>query len=209
MMISPDLSPGYRVRLAKNYSDRWQLFKLLVLNRKPEPRKPSIHLLRLGLMLCGILGLGFCLFLYLMGREGLLNTESGISLLVLISIPLTTVCTIIGIYIGIYMVLALAFLWMLFREETRIAIALYRGNIVGGAQINHHQSYMTLAGLYVSPKNRKQGVGSYLVKYILNGTYLPVYVLAMPGLEPFYASLGFISNQDKHGYNMSYREKTT
>jgi Acetyltransferase (GNAT) domain len=207
-MISPDLPPGYKVRLAKSYSDRWQLFKLLVLKREPEPQKPSINVLRIGLILGGILGLGFCLFLYLLGREGLLNTEPGMFLVVLISVPVTILCTIIGVYIGIYMVFALVFFWILFRAETRIAIALYRGIIVGGAQINHHQNYMTLAGLYISPRHRKRGVGSYLVKNILSGAYLPVYVLAMPGLEPFYARIGFVECQYKRGYNMRYSVKS-
>jgi N-acetylglutamate synthase-like GNAT family acetyltransferase len=91
--------------------------------------------------------------------------------------------------------LALVFLidtlWI--RDSKIIAISTHRGKIIGIVQLNLHQEQITLAGLYVSPRHRNRGLGSYLVKYILSQTSLPIhpiYVIAIPGLEKFYDTNG-------------------
>jgi GNAT superfamily N-acetyltransferase len=81
-------------------------------------------------------------------------------------------------------------------------MASYSGNLVGVAILENCNRYKVLKGLYISPSHRRNGIGSYLVKYILRGISEPVYVCAMPGLSFLYNSLAFVESNEKKGYNM-------
>jgi GNAT superfamily N-acetyltransferase len=209
-VIGTSLPSGYIVRLARNYSDRWNLYKQLVLLREPEPQGIYFSLwllsLLLFLLLFGVTIFSYVTYLAVMREEpSVLNLSIiAISYSILISVSI-----IIGIYLGLTLVFLIDTLWI--RDSRRIAIATHRGRIVGGVQLNLHQKQITLAGLYVSPRHRNRGLGSYLVNYILSQASLPIhpiYVIAIPSLEKFYTRLGFVKDQKKRGYNMIYDPKT-
>jgi GNAT superfamily N-acetyltransferase len=201
-MIIP---PGYKVRFANTYGDRWNLYKSLTLLREPEPQQMPIHLIVLWVFLFLVLiGIGFAGY---MSSLTIMHVEPSILSLTIItffSVLMTIAGSIMGCVLILYLIFLILVMWI--RDSTKFAIASRRGKFVGAVQINIHQDYVTLAGLYVAPSHRRKGLGSYLVNYVLRRNDLPVYVFALPGSEAFYTRIGFVKHQEKRGYNMIYIE---
>lgn len=69
------------------------------------------------------------------------------------------------------------------------------GLVVGYGLISHHKTYSILSSLYIVPTHRNQGLGSFLLKEIIenyNNNKL-LYLLCRSNLISFYQRFGFVS----------------
>lgn len=187
---------NYSIQEGRNLSlaDKWSLYRLLILNRKPEPirrdRGIRLHDPRISIPLILWL-LILCLTIPKLSSQEWLDD--------LIRLPLLMTALIV-------IVLQIAFLSELFStHRKRLAIALYRQKIIGCGLIAFREGYSVLLGLYIAPRHRGRGIGSGLVAYLARGDILPIYLSSRPDLTSFYTRLGFILTSEKRGYNMVLR----
>lgn len=184
--------PSYTVRPVRNLTDRWAVFRLLILEREREPYRLNSttegqysYILPLVLLLFfTILSLGFIVpinnWFYVVFVFGL-------------------------IFLGLVGSLFLLFFRDLFIENgRRLMIALHREQVVGSALMAAREDYSVLLGLYVASRHRRRGVGSQLVQHLLRRNALPIYLNAPADLRPFYTRFGFVETTVKRGYNMVY-----
>lgn len=184
------LPPNYTIRPVRNLTDRWAVFRLLILERAREPDRLNstpegqyFYILPLVLLLFfTILFLGFVVpinnWFYVIFMFGL-------------------------IFLGLVGGLLLLLFRDLFIENGRsLMIALDRGQVVGSALMAVRGNYSVLLGLYVAPRHRRRGIGSQLVQHLLIRNALPVYLNAPADLRPFYTRFGFVETNVKRGYNM-------
>lgn len=66
-----------------------------------------------------------------------------------------------------------------------------QGRFVGRALIKSHGSYSILGSLYIHPMRRGMGLGTALVKSLLQNYQKPIYVLTNRSVANFYQRLGF------------------
>lgn len=80
-----------------------------------------------------------------------------------------------------------------------------QGRFVGRALIKGHGSYSILGSLYIHPIRRKMGLGTALVKSLLQNYQKPIYVLTNRSVANFYQRLGFrkLSQSDKQRLHIS------
>ncbi|MBK4729832.1 GNAT family N-acetyltransferase [Oxynema sp. CENA135] len=66
------------------------------------------------------------------------------------------------------------------------------GEIIACAQLRSIDRVRELGSLVVVPSWRDRGLGSYLVRHLVEGTSEAIYLECMGYLAPFYARLGFV-----------------
>jgi N-acetylglutamate synthase-like GNAT family acetyltransferase len=85
--------------------------------------------------------------------------------------------------------IALVFTWNEDWED--FWVIEYNQAIIACAKLRCHSRYSVLHDVYVIPKWRSQGLGSYLVKHLGERANRPLYLTCMPNLVAFYRRLGF------------------
>ncbi|MEH2450332.1 GNAT family N-acetyltransferase [Nostoc sp.] len=185
------LPANYTIRPARNRTDRWAVYRLLVLEREKEPSRSKLVTVVLNPYTLTLLAL-LVLILLLIGFVFPLHDWFYILLISVL---------IVFVSFGFSQ---LSFLYNLFLEnERRLVIALHREQIIGSALMAFRGNYSVLLGLYVAPSHRRRAVGNHLVQYILQRDALPTYLNAPPDLRSFYARFGFVETNIRRGYNMS------
>ncbi|MFN6487476.1 MULTISPECIES: GNAT family N-acetyltransferase [unclassified Nostoc] len=187
------LPPNYTIRPARNRTDRWAVYRLLILERDEEPSRSKLVTVVMNPYTLTL----FALLVIILSLIGFVFPLHDWFYILIISV--------LNVF-GYVSFLQLAFLYNLFLEnERRLVIALYREQIIGSALIAFRGNYSVLLGLYVAPSHRRRGVGNHLVQYILQRDTLPIYVNAPPDLRSFYARAGFVETNTQRGYNMVLR----
>ncbi len=69
----------------------------------------------------------------------------------------------------------------------------YEQELIGCASVNFYTKNSSVGYLYIKPQWRNQGLGSYLLKYLVHKSSNPVSLICKPKLVEFYASYGFVS----------------
>lgn len=67
----------------------------------------------------------------------------------------------------------------------------YKQELIGCASVNFYRKNSSLGYLYIKPQWRNQGLGSYLLKYLILKSHNPVSLICKPKLVEFYATYGF------------------
>ncbi|WP_299485527.1 GNAT family N-acetyltransferase [Acaryochloris sp. IP29b_bin.137] len=80
-----------------------------------------------------------------------------------------------------------------------------RGRFVGRALIKGYGSYSILGRVYIHPMRRRMGLGTELVKSLLQNYQKPTYVLTKRSIANFYIGIGFrkLSQRDKQRLHVS------
>ncbi|WP_445629362.1 GNAT family N-acetyltransferase [Nostoc sp. DSM 114167] len=185
------LPPNYTIRPARNRTEIWAVYRLLVLEREEEPFRSKLVTVVLNPYTVTLLTLLVIILLFI----GFVFPLDNWFYILLISV--------LSVFVS-FSFYQLSFLYNLFLEnERRLVIALHREQVIGSALMAFRGNYSVLLGLYVAPSHRRRGVGNHLVEYILQGDALPIYLNAPPDLRSFYARFGFVETNIRKGYNMS------
>jgi N-acetylglutamate synthase-like GNAT family acetyltransferase len=65
-------------------------------------------------------------------------------------------------------------------------------SLVGFIQLSDSNSKIDIIQVFILPNCRRRGLGSALIKHLVENTNKPVYVDCLPALVSYYARLGFI-----------------
>lgn len=189
MFIIP---PNYTVHDARDQSDRWSVYKLLILKREPEPFNFNLGVALLNpIILLPLILLNLILLLYILPSQ-----DQGWFFVIRLTVLQFLFSCIL---------LQLVSLFEFFSTyRNRVAIALYRGQICGSAKIAFRERYSVIV-VYVAPGHRRRGLGSHLVQHFLQREVLPIYINTKPELMSFYTRLGFVATSQQKGYNMVVR----
>jgi GNAT superfamily N-acetyltransferase len=90
--------------------------------------------------------------------------------------------------------------------------------VFGSLRVAHHKAgFSSISVLFVHPKHRRRGIGTDLVRSLLQSTKQPVFVRSLSALGALYARCGFVPVEDLHlpfhlipqsyGYNWVYLPK--
>lgn len=161
----PDLcASGYIIRPAIA-PDKWQIQRLLG-NFEPETprRSPQLYYLELA----ALTALGITLS-FLLGIKFLLGIAGWV------------MCGII-----------FSFLKTLFSQEwKKFWLIEQKGRIVACGKLCNYDAYSVLHDVLVLPPYRRQGIGSALVRHLVQQTSKPLYLACFPSKIGFYTQLGF------------------
>jgi N-acetylglutamate synthase-like GNAT family acetyltransferase len=105
--------------------------------------------------------------------------------------PLLNLLTGPAIVLSSGILIALLFTWNDDWED--FWVIEHHQTIIACAKLRCHSRYSVLHDVYVVPKWRSQGLGSYLVKHLGERANRPLYLTCMPHLVSFYRRLGFTS----------------
>lgn len=70
-------------------------------------------------------------------------------------------------------------------------VIAYKQELIGCASVNFYTKNSSVGYLYIKPQWRNQGLGSYLLKYLMHKSSNPVSLICKPKLVEFYSSYGF------------------
>jgi GNAT superfamily N-acetyltransferase len=99
---------------------------------------------------------------------------------------LITLASVLGV-LGLCIILSLSdktnyMSWIIERNKS----------LVGFIKFSNSNSKTCIVQVFVSPKYRRKGLGSALIKHLVENTNKPIYVDCFPGLVSYYARFGFI-----------------
>ncbi|AFY74403.1 putative acyltransferase [Synechococcus sp. PCC 7502] len=75
---------------------------------------------------------------------------------------------------------------------SRFWVIEYEQELIGCASVNFYYKNSSLGYLYISPRWRNQGLGSYLLTYLIRKSSHPISLICKPKLVEFYATYGFM-----------------
>ena len=157
-------APNYSARPAIA-SDKWQIQWLLRNFEQESPRRSRrLHYLVLGLLTALGINLSFLLGLnFLLGIAGLASCKTAFSLLKIV----------------------------FSQEWKKFWIIEQEGRIVACGKICSYDTYSVPCDVLVLPKYRRQGIGSLLVRHLMQHAPKPLYLACFPDKIGFYTQLGF------------------
>ncbi len=194
MINTTPLPQGYVIRQAQA-QDKWYLQKLIWQFEIEEVLELDTRVI--GYKLLILLGTIIILSLqiYLLEFSPIL-----IKLILIIGVIytsfaiFTTVSSVIIILLNILIGAATNWsrFWVIVYQQD------YKQELIGCASVNFYSKSSSLGYLYIRPLWRNQGLGSYLLRYLIHKSPNPVSLICKPKLVEFYGSYGFspVSWQD-------------
>jgi len=186
------LPPNYIIRDTRSITDKWAVYKLLILEREEETSHFQLGVIILNPYTFILLTL---IALILLLASFILTLNYWFKILSIL----------LSIIVGYISLFQFSILYKLFIENVIIIIASYREQVIGSALMASKDNYSVLLGLYVAPSHRRRRVGTHIIEYLLQRDLLPIYLNAPPNLRGFYSRIGFIETNTHKGYNMVIR----
>jgi GNAT superfamily N-acetyltransferase len=183
-MINTDsLLQGCVLRKAQ-LQDRWYLQKLVWQFEIEEVLELDARIIGYRLIILLRISLILALQIYL------LEFNSTIIVLIL-AIGITYTSFLIFTTINDLIIIFLNILIGAVSNWSKFWVIEYQQELIGCASVNFYRKNSSLGYLYIKPQWRNQGLGSYLLKYLIHKSQHPVSLICKPKLVEFYATYGF------------------
>jgi GNAT superfamily N-acetyltransferase len=120
------------------------------------------------------------------------------SLLIFVNLlMLTTLASVLGVF-------GLCIIFPISKKKYVTWIIEKNKSLVGFIQLSDSNSKIDIIQVFILPNCRRRGLGSALIKHLVENTNKPVYVDCLPALVSYYARLGFIQTGTPPCSNQTY-----